>query len=104
MSSGIFLKTYKCISIIIFNVISDLPFFFLPVCHSLTEFFTILIFLVCSINILLQVGSGIAQGCNQVFTFRDGIFTVLIKNSCEMSFKLTLGYANIPLPFRKLYF
>ena len=104
MSSGIFLKTYKCIAIIIFNVISNLLLFFLPVCHSLTEFFTILIFLVCSINILLQVGSGIAQGCNQVFTFRDGIFTVLIKNSCEMSFKLTLGYANIPLPFRKLYF
>ena len=104
MSSGIFLKTYKCIAIIIFNVISNLLLFFLPMCHSLTEFFTILIFLVCSINILLQVGSGIAQGCNQVFTFRDGIFTVLIKNSCEMSFKLTLGYANIPLPFRKLYF
>ena len=60
MSSGIFLKTYKCISIIIFNVISNLLLFFLPVCHSLTEFFTILIFLVCGISIFLQVGGGIA--------------------------------------------
>ena len=85
------METRNFIGVVFLNFFSNLSLFLLPICHSFTEFFAVLVFLVCCIDILLHIFGGIPQSSNQVIVLFGGSLRVIAKNTGETSFEFMFG-------------